>query len=445
MSRQRCKRVSRSLCGMLLVALASLGLGGCGNGEQTGAAGSPTATPPSSLGSSGLGKVAYTLDSDIYSIALPDGAPQRLTTDGASSSPRWSPSGQWLIFQRAQTYWLMRGDGSGQRALGEGPAAWSPRGDRLAYPGEPGAVVVEDADGSGRRELPTLIGTPRGLSWGPDGNSLAYVEEIKGTETPFGRYAKLLAISVDGGGANADLYQSIGGIELAGWSADGSYVLFWRGMQFSGSFTADGLLLQSIPASGGQPRGLLHGLVWPEMWSAAPSGDTIAMTDGGGRESWSGKRVALVDVATGDVSELTGSETASIEPSWSADGRRIAFVSQPDRGPDMGPSGGFPPLLRDRRIWVMDRNGSDKRQLTNAPAYRDERPLWSPDGSQVLFARVDEEERASLWLGPSAGGEPRQVVEAMASREQGIADPSAYLDSYGSVRWDSVFDWWRGP
>ena len=81
-------------------------------------------------------------------------------------------------------------------------------------------------------------------------------------------------------------------------------------------------------------------------------------------------------------SELTGSETASIEPSWSADGRRIAFVSQPDRGPDMGPSGGFPPLLRDRRIWVMDRNGSDKRQLTNDPAYRDERPLWSPDGSQ---------------------------------------------------------------
>jgi hypothetical protein len=52
---------------------------------------------------------------------------------------------------------------------------------------------------------------------------------------------------------------------------------------------------------------------------------------------------------------------------------------------------------------------------------------------------------ASLGLVPSAGGAPRQVVEAMASRERGIADPSAYLDYYGSVRWDSVFDWWRGP
>jgi Tol biopolymer transport system component len=395
--------------------------------------------------SADLGKVAYTLDGDIYSIALPDGAPQHLTNDGTDSSPRWSPSGQWLIFQRAQTYWLMRADGSGQRALGEGPAAWSPWSDRLAYAGELGAIVVEDADGSSRRELPTLVGTPRGLSWSPDGNSLAYVEEIKGTETPFGRYAKLLAISVDGGGANTDLYQSIGGIELAGWSADGDYVLFWRGMQFSASFAADGLLLQSIRASGGQPRGLLRGLIWPEMWSAAPSGDAIAMTDGGGRESWSGKRVALVDVATGYVSELTGLETASTEPSWSADGKHIAFVSQPDSGPDMGSSGGFPPLLRDRRIWVMDSNGSDKRQLTDDPAYRDEHPLWSLDGAQILFARVDEGGRASLWLVPSAGGEPRRIVEAMASRAQGIADPSAYLDYYGSVRWDSVFDWWRGP
>ncbi|OGO07761.1 MAG: hypothetical protein A2Y61_02295 [Chloroflexi bacterium RBG_13_60_13] len=390
--------------------------------------------------SSGLGKVAYSLDGEVYVKALPDGEPQRVLADGVSYVPRWSPSGEWLLFQRGSTYWVMRSDGSDQHKVRGFLAAWAPRDDRLAYRSDGGPVAVEKADGSDRRELTVPDGTLMGLSWSPDGRWLAYVEEIR-NDSPFGRYAKLGVIGADGGGDSVDLYESTdSGIVLAGWSPDGRYVLFWLAMQFSGSLMADGLPLQSIPASGGELRELIRGLVGSEMWSAAPGGETIAMTDGGGREAWTGKRIAVVDVATGDVSELTGPEMASVAPSWSADGTRIAFVSQPDRGPDVGMgSGGFAPALRDRRIWVMGADGSDKRQLTDDPQYRDESPLWSRDGSQILFARLDAEGQASLWLVPSGGGDPRLVVGALGLSDEGP------LDYYGSIGWDGIFDWWRGP
>jgi hypothetical protein len=40
-----------------------------------------------------LGKVAYVQGGDIWTKVLPDGEPQRLTNDGRSIAPKWSPSG----------------------------------------------------------------------------------------------------------------------------------------------------------------------------------------------------------------------------------------------------------------------------------------------------------------------------------------------------------------
>src|SRR5512139_2453961 len=43
-----------------------------------------------------VGRVAYVQGGDIWIKVLPDGKPQRLTTDGRNREPRWSPSGEWL-------------------------------------------------------------------------------------------------------------------------------------------------------------------------------------------------------------------------------------------------------------------------------------------------------------------------------------------------------------
>jgi Tol biopolymer transport system component len=64
----------------------------------------------------------------------------------------------------------------------------------------------------------------------------------------------------------------------------------------------------------------------------------------------------------------------NIQPRFSPDGKRIAFVS--DRG-------GHP------QIWVMNADGSDPRLVSNDPQYRRLQPAWSPDGKQIFALRWD--------------------------------------------------------
>lgn len=60
-----------------------------------------------------------------------------------------------------------------------------------------------------------------------------------------------------------------------------------------------------------------------------------------------------------------------VEPSWSPDGRRLAFASKR--------SGSFD-------IYVMDADGEGTRRLTSTKK-DDSHPSWSPDGRQIAFAR----------------------------------------------------------
>ncbi len=444
----RWQRDGLRLLPLSVLALISLALTSCGGGQgTTRASGQPTASV-----SSNLGKVAYELDGSIYVKSLPDDEATRITE---GTAPHWSPSGEWLLFSRDGDSWVVRADGSDEGLLSGNEAVWSPTEDRVAeYQGPIGrnpstSLLVESADGSIRQEAWLLATPSSGPIWSPDGKRLAYSQEgaVPCSMAPNGgngnpvRRSSLCVVNADNTQMPRiwpiDLYDSTTDASLvAGWTADGRYVLFWDDIQFSASLMADGTTLEAISAGGGEPRSLYRGLTRPGMVSPAASGAILAVVEGGGRETWTEKRIALVNVDSGSVTELTSTDMASLEPSWSPDGRSIAFVSQPDNREGLA-SGKIPELSRDRRIWVMNSGGTAQRPLTGNPAYRDERPLWSADGAQILFARLDEDMRASLWLMPSDGGEPRQIVDAFG--------PTADLDYYGAIDWGSLFDWWRPP
>ncbi len=81
------------------------------------------------------------------------------------------------------------------------------------------------------------------------------------------------------------------------------------------------------------------------------------------------------------------------EPTLSADGTRMAFVSPDDDGV--------------AQIWVMGLPDGEPVQLT-----RDSRPStapsWSPTKDEILFQRATDDPSPALWLVDALGGnEPR--------------------------------------
>jgi hypothetical protein len=78
------------------------------------------------------------------------------------------------------------------------------------------------------------------------------------------------------------------------------------------------------------------------------------------------------------------------------------------------------------------------QRLTDSASYRDEHPLWSADGSHILFARLDAKGRASVWIMAEDGGSQRQVVDELTPA------PDPPIGFYGHVEWEAWFDWWRG-
>jgi TolB protein len=75
-----------------------------------------------------------------------------------------------------------------------------------------------------------------------------------------------------------------------------------------------------------------------------------------------------------NIEQLTDNDVYDRSPCWSPDGTKIAFQSG-------GPY----------KIWVMDADGSNPRQLTTSPnSFSDGDPAWSPDGKKIAFDRDDD-------------------------------------------------------
>lgn len=118
--------------------------------------------------------------------------------------------------------------------------------------------------------------------------------------------------------------------------------------------------------------------------------------------SWSpnGKRIAFVSDREGDdrlyVVNANGGEprvlaedaVAEFAPQWSPDGKSIAFISDRDG---------------NWELYVMQADGGHVRRLTRSPR-DDHSPRWSPDGSRIVFVREGVELASSeLYSATPAG------------------------------------------
>jgi len=248
--------------------------------------------------------------------------------------------------------------------------------------------------------------------------------------------------TVNADGTDAKEVYSMGskspdGIWYCDWTPDGKELLFWIQLGFGLSGMADGAQFKAAGAEGGKPRELdMRMLIYDDFREFSPDGKYLAITDGGNRETWTDKHIAVIELSTGAKSLVTAPQVSAFSPAWSPDGKQITYVE----GPDIGSVGGGDAAqagMSQRRIWIVERDGSNRHQLVKDSSFREERPQWSPDGSFILFYRVDGKNRTSLWKSDGNGGKVAPVIEDMG-------DISPGFGFYGYSNWDACLTWWKG-
>jgi eukaryotic-like serine/threonine-protein kinase len=312
-------------------------------------------------------------------------------------------------------------------------ATFSPDGKRLAfirgYPsiGE-SALIVANADGAGEQKLAVRKSPDDFSSWGGRRNAPAWSPDGKSIAAPAGINAgeSILEVRVADGAMKPITSQNWVEIEGVEWLRDGSGLIVSAKEEPSSPYQIWHL---SYPA--GEARRITNDLndykgvsltadstalvtvrsdTISDVW-IAPNNDvsratqiTSERSDGQGGISWTpdGKivytsRVAgnsdlwIMDADGSHQKQLTTGSRANYNPSVSADGRYIVFIS--DR------TGMY-------HIWRMNTDGSNPKQLTNGPDER-VRPDCSPDNQWVIYAPLS----GTAWKAPIDGGDPVQLTD----------------------------------
>ncbi|MCB1019217.1 MAG: PD40 domain-containing protein [Acidobacteria bacterium] len=381
-------------------------------------------------------------NNDLYVKTIEGEDLNRLTTDPAAECcPAWSPDSRRIAFLRSKgsgaELYTISASGNDESFLAElatfgHTISWSANGDSLFVEEARGISMISAEDGSKR----SLTTPPDGSSdiWpavSPDGKVLAFARGNR----DFAVYAldldNLGALQNEPRRVTAETYM-FGGLD---WTPDGRDLVFgafservgWRLWKVLGQARADAAVPLAIlgwnPSFARRPLGSNVRLAYaataddkniyripgpaartqsaPE-WLApstrndsdarfSPAGDRIVFVSG---RSGFGEIWTAASDGTGPT-PLTRSERSEVgSPSWSPDGRRIAFSA----------------MLKDSfDVYVVDASGGAPQRLTFSPA-NEGSPSFSGDGEWVYFMS-DRTGRPEIWKAASGGGQEQQVTK----------------------------------
>ena len=305
------------------------------------------------------------------SAASKPSKPQLVTVDdyfrlGEVEDPRISPDGRWIAY--TVTTQDLEADESSSR-IWMVPAAG----------GDPIPLSAEGEDTS----------SPR---WSSDGKYLGFLSSRNEGKT------QVWTLYREGGEAvkRTDTAQ---GVESFGWSPDGKKLLL----------VMRDPKPEELEAKQAEEKGETFEEKTPPPWVVTRQQfkmDYVGYLDS--RRT----HLYVFDLATEVIKQITSGDFDDSEPAWSADGTRIAFVSNRTADPDDN---------YDTNIWVVAADNGDlgarPLQITTNPG-PDGTPSWNPDGSQIAHTSNTETDAAlygtnHLAVSSAAGGESRLLTQQL--------------------------------
>jgi dipeptidyl aminopeptidase/acylaminoacyl peptidase len=347
----------------------------------------------------------------VPSAVLAQAQGDRLTLDlyleyETVADPQLSPDASQVIYtrqwidkindRRESSIWIMNADGSKNRFLVDGSnALWSPSGDRIAYTaqGKPKGTQIfvrwMDAEGA-TTQITRTEQAPGWLSWSPDGTQLAFTMLVEEKTTWDVKMPKAP--------------------EGAKWVETPHIVdrLKWR--QDRVGFVDTGYYhLFVAPAGGGSARQLTFGK-YDDVAPFARGANSLEWTRDGKSILFSGLRVDdadyqwrqseiyAVDVATGNVRQLTQRSGPDGNPTISPDGSKVAYTGY-DWTKD---------TWIDSKLYVMNIDGSNPHLVSGDWDRTPAELFWNADGSGLYFT-AESEGSSNLYFLPLSGATPGKV------------------------------------
>jgi dipeptidyl aminopeptidase/acylaminoacyl peptidase len=275
-----------------------------------------------------------------------------------------------------------------------GGALWSADGKWLAFRGADGdkhGLLIARPDGSETTFLTPLAGTNsplpgtgKGVAWSPDGKQIAFVSSTPGEGSA--------EASGDPMVITRYLYKPDAGEGLTRFNDNQRLHIF------------------IVDVATKQVRQVTKGDYDEHSIDWSPDGKQILFESNHetNQDEFFNYDLFTLELSDNSIHRLTATEYCEYDPLWSPDGKSIVY-----RGTRRGLTD-RETTMEDTHVWLMNADGSNRREIGNVIDNRQGAPQWTPDGSGVYFT-VQERGSNHLVRLPISGGQPEYVVKEAGS------------------------------
>lgn len=294
------------------------------------------------------------------------------------------PSGQlWVMDLSTQKSVRLGGDKPASAPLWSADSKW------IAFHGsdnDKSSLLIAHPDGSGATALAPLAGTNsplpdtgKEIAWSPDGKQIAFI-----SSTPDDRAAEA---SGDPMVITRYLYKPDYGEGLSRFNDNQRLHIF------------------VVDIASKKIRQLTQGNYDEHSIDWSPDGRQIVFASNRepNQDEFFNYDLFTLQLADNSIHRLTATEYCEYAPRWSPDGKSIAYLGTRRGLTDRETT------MEDTHVWLMNADGSNRREIGNVIDNRQNAPQWAPDSSAVYFV-VQERGSYHLVRLPILGGQPEYIA-----------------------------------